>query len=75
MNKKFKVAITPNIHISIQHDSYPCKWGGISQSGQPMVTELEEFGKRVLDCLWTSIIQSRKDHLKNIDSLVRCALL
>lgn len=35
-------------------DSYPCSWQGVSND-RPFVTDLEQFAKRVIDNLWTSL--------------------
>ncbi|XP_013380843.2 telomerase protein component 1-like [Lingula anatina] len=35
-------------------DGYPCKWGGVVD-GQPMVSGLEDFGFRTLNCLWNAV--------------------
>eukprot|EP00794_Sanderia_malayensis_P012166 gene12166-13421_t len=35
-------------------ENYPCKWGGVVD-GKPVVSNLEEFGSRVLNNIWTAI--------------------
>lgn len=36
-------------------ENYPCRYDGINESGQVKIADLEEFGKRVLEDLWTAI--------------------
>ena len=36
-------------------NSYPCEWGGVV-NGNPYLKNLDEFGKTVLEDLWTAVV-------------------
>nr|XP_019966151.1 PREDICTED: telomerase protein component 1 isoform X1 [Paralichthys olivaceus] len=37
-------------------ENYPCEWGGVVE-GKPYLKNLEDFGKAVLDDLWTAVVK------------------
>ncbi|XP_053293523.1 telomerase protein component 1 isoform X3 [Pleuronectes platessa] len=37
-------------------ENYPCEWGGVVE-GKPYLRNLEDFGKAVLDDLWTAVVK------------------
>ncbi|TKS79483.1 Telomerase protein component 1 [Collichthys lucidus] len=37
-------------------ENYPCAWGGVVE-GKPYLKNLEDFGKAVLDDLWTAVVK------------------
>ncbi len=50
------------------YENYPCQFSGIDAKGRAMVTNLEEFGKVVLEDLWNAIQVEFPEVTEPVDS-------
>lgn len=48
--------------------SYPCEWGGVVD-GKPYLKDLGDFGKAVLEDLWTAVVKQFVEVSYSDDSL------
>ncbi|XP_041659020.1 telomerase protein component 1-like [Cheilinus undulatus] len=49
-------------------EDYPCEWGGIVE-GKPYLKNLEDFGKAVLEDLWTAILKQFVNEKKDAEAV------
>ena len=52
------------------HRRYPCRWGGVVD-GKPIVSNLDSFGNRVMNNIWTAI---KNNYLKQVCGPLLCIL-
>ena len=52
------------------HRRYPCRWGGVVD-GKPIISNLDSFGNRVMNNIWTAI---KNNYLKQVCKSLLCIL-
>ncbi|XP_041659793.1 telomerase protein component 1 [Cheilinus undulatus] len=49
-------------------ENYPCEWGGVVE-GKPYLKKLEEFGKAVLEDMWTAVVMQFVDEGEDAEAV------
>lgn len=55
LDKRNKLRDEMRKHPFCKNRSYPCSYGGLDEEGKPVVTDLQEFEKQVLNDMWEAI--------------------